>query len=162
MRTKANIAAFDAETLKVKNTWSLAPGESPSGLTIDRRNRRLFSVCSNEKMMIMDADSGKIVAAPVIGNGPDAAAFHPRTGLAFSSNGQDGTLTVVHEDSPNQFSVVQTLPTQISARTMALDPKTQQYLPCGRALSSTARRTGSPNHDPGPTPPSQCGADIRP
>jgi YVTN family beta-propeller protein len=121
---KSEIAVIDAQKLTVITRWPLAPGEEPSGLAIDRRNNRLFSVCSNGKMIITDCNSGKVVAAPDIGKGPDAAAFDSGTGLAFSSNGQDGTLTVIKEVTPNEFKVVQTVQTAPSARTMALDSRT--------------------------------------
>ena len=121
---KSEIVALDAKALTVKHRWPIAPGEEPSGLAMDVAHRRLFAVCSNEKMVVMDADSGKVVATPTVGKGPDASAFDPGLGLAYSSNGQDGTLTLVHEDAPNTFRVAATVPTQRGARTMALDPKT--------------------------------------
>ena len=118
------IVAIDTKTLKVKSHWSIAPCDGPSGLAFDRAHRRLFAVCGNQKMAVVDADSGKLIASPAIGTGPDAAAFDPAFGLAFSSNGRDGTLTLVHEDSPNSFKVAATIPTQTGARTMTIDPKT--------------------------------------
>jgi YVTN family beta-propeller protein len=118
------IAAIDAEKMTVTKRWPLSPGESPSGLAIDRRNNRLFSVCSNGKMIISDYTTGKVVATPAIGKGPDAAAFDPQAGLAFSSNGQDGTLTVIKEETPDQFKVVETVMTAPMARTMVLDMRT--------------------------------------
>lgn len=121
---KSEIVAVDARQLKVLHHWSIAPGDGPSGLAIDRAHRRLFSVCGNQKMVIVDADTGHVVATPTIGQGPDACAFDPKRQLAFSSNGRDGTLTVIHEDSPDHFSEVATVPTQMGARTMALDEKT--------------------------------------
>jgi YVTN family beta-propeller protein len=123
---KNEIAVIDAEKLTVTNRWSIAPCESPSGLAIDLKNKRLFSVCSNGKMAITDYTTGKVIATPAIGKGPDAAAFDPEKGLAFSSNGQDGTLTVIKEEPIGRFrfSVVETVATAPMARTMALDPKT--------------------------------------
>jgi YVTN family beta-propeller protein len=123
---KGEVVAIDAKTLTVKKRWPLAPLESPSGLAIDAKNRRLFAVCDGQKMAVINADTGKVVATPAIGSGPDAAGFDPGTGLAFSSNGQDGTLTVVREDSPASYRVAQVVPTQAGARTMALDPKTHR------------------------------------
>jgi hypothetical protein len=90
---------------------------------MDTENGRLFAGCHNQLMAVVDADSGKVVATPAIGQGVDANRFDPETKYAFASNG-DGTLTVVHEDSPNKFSVVENVPTKRSARTMALDEKT--------------------------------------
>ena len=121
---KSEIVAIDAEKMTVTKRWSLAPGEEPSGLAIDRRNKRLFSVCSNGKMVISDYTTGKIIATPEIGKGPDAAGFDPQAGLAFSSNGQDGTLTIIKEETPDQFKVVETVTTAPLARTMALDMRT--------------------------------------
>jgi len=119
---KSEIAQLDTKTLAVKAHWALAPCEEPSGLALDRASRRLFTVCSNKLMAIVDADNGKVVATLPTGDGTDAAGFDPATRLAFASNGE-GTLTVVHEDSPNTAHVVQTVPTQRGARTMALDPQ---------------------------------------
>jgi YVTN family beta-propeller protein len=134
LEDKSEIVAFDSQSLVVKNHWPLAPGEGPSGLAMDRKNRRLFSVCDNEKMVVLDADTGKVVATPTIGKGPDASAFDPGAGLAISSNGEDGTLTIVREVKPNQFEVEATVPTQAGARTMALDTKTHViYLVTARA-----------------------------
>ena len=120
---KSEVLSFDTRTLAVKNTWPIAPGEEPSGMAMDQQHRRLFAVCHNGMMVVMDADTGKVIATPAIGKGPDAAAYDAGTGLAFSSNGQDGTLTVVKEVSPNDFEVIATVPTQTSARTMTLDAK---------------------------------------
>jgi len=127
---KSTITAFDAKALKVFKTWSIAPGEEASGLAIDRKHHFLFSVAGNKKMIVSDYKAGKVVADVPIGEGPDAAAFDPETQLAFSSNGRDGTVTVVHEDAPDKFTVLENVQTQQSARTMSLNPKTHlMYLP---------------------------------
>jgi len=123
---KSTITAFDAKALKVLKTWSIAPGEEASGLAIDRKHHLLFSVASNKKMIVSDYVAGKVVADVPIGEGPDAAGFDPETQLAFSSNGRDGTVTVVHEDAPDKFTVVDNVKTQQSARTMSLDTKTHR------------------------------------
>ena len=125
---KNQILEFDGKTLEVLHRWSLAPGEGPSGLSIDRRNRRLFSVCDNQKLVVMDADTGKVIATPAVGAGTDASLFDPDTRNAFASAGGSATLTVIHEDSPDQFRVVDNVPTQSGARTMALDTKTHNIL----------------------------------
>lgn len=122
---KSEIVQFDPLKLTVINRWSIAPGEEPSGLAIDRKHRRLFSVCGNKMMAIVNADNGKVITTLAIGAGPDGAEFDPETRLAFSSNG-DGTLTVVHEDALDKFTVVENVPTQARARTMAIDYKTHQ------------------------------------
>jgi DNA-binding beta-propeller fold protein YncE len=116
------IAAIDLKTLKVTKQWPLAPCESPSGIAMDRAHRRLFSGCHNKVMAISDPDAGKVIANVPIGEGVDANRFDPGTQLAFSSQG-DGTLTVVHEDSPSTFTLRGTVSTERGARTMALDPQ---------------------------------------
>ena len=121
----SEIIQVDSNKLAVENRWKIAPGEEPSGLAMDLKHRRLFSVCSNKLMIVVNADTGAVITTLPIGQGTDAAGFDPETGFAFSSNGE-GTLTVVHEDSPDKFSVVDTVPTQARARTMAVDLKTHQ------------------------------------
>jgi YVTN family beta-propeller protein len=116
---------IDTKTNRVTRRWPLAPCESPSGLAIDVAHHRLFSGCENEMMAVSDYDAGKVIATVPIGKGVDANRFDPGTGLAFSSNGE-GSITVVHEDSPGKFSVVQTVNTARGARTMELDPASHQ------------------------------------
>jgi len=120
---KSELTAIDANKLAVKATWPLAPCESPSGLSMDRRNRRLFVGCDNKMMAVVNADTGKVLATPAIGDGVDATTFDDETGLAFASCGE-GVLTVVREESPDKFSVAENVPTQPGARTLALDSKT--------------------------------------
>ncbi|MEP6901127.1 MAG: YncE family protein [Actinomycetota bacterium] len=120
---KSEVVAFDSKKLEIKNRWSIAPGEDNSGMAIDVKNKRLFIVCGNKKMVVMNYENGKIVADLPIGDGPDAAGFDPQTNLAFSSNGE-GNLTVVREDSNDKFSVVENVVTQRGARTMTVDTKT--------------------------------------
>jgi DNA-binding beta-propeller fold protein YncE len=122
---KSELTSIDARNAKVLNTWPLAPCEEPSGLAIDQKNRRLFAGCDNKMMAVVNADTGKVVTTVPIGQGVDANRFDPGTDFAFSSNG-DGTLTVVHEGSPDKYSVVQNAETQRSARTMALNPKSHE------------------------------------
>jgi YVTN family beta-propeller protein len=121
---KNEIAVIDKE-LKVAARWPLAPCEEPSGLAMDTAHRRLFAGCGNKMMAVVDADSGKVIATPPIGDGVDANGFDPGTGFAFASCGE-GVLTVVKEESPNKFAVVENVATQRGARTMALDPKTHE------------------------------------
>jgi DNA-binding beta-propeller fold protein YncE len=122
----SELVAFDPLKLVVKSRWKMAGCEEPTGLAIDRTHRRLFAGCSgNKKMAIMDADSGKMIAMPDIGEGCDATAFDAEQKLAFASAG-DGTITVIREESPDKFSVAETVKTQDRARTMGLDPKTHQ------------------------------------
>jgi len=123
LEDKSELLEIDAANLKILHRWPLAPCESPSGLAMDLERRRLFSGCENKLMAVTDAETGKVVATLPIGEGVDATAFDPETSLAFSSNGE-GTLTVIHEDSAGKFTVVDTVPTRKSARTMGLDVKT--------------------------------------
>ena len=115
----AKLVEFDSKEYKVLNTWSLPNCEEPTGMAIDTKNKRLFIGCHSKVMLVADY-SGKIVASVPIGQGVDAATFDPATGFAFASCG-DGTITVAHEDSPDKFTVVDTIATQRGARTMALD-----------------------------------------
>lgn len=122
---KSEIEEFDPRTLRSLGHWALEGCEEPSGLAIDRAHGRLFSVCGNGKMAVTNMATHRVVATLPIGDGADGAAFDPSTGMAFSSNG-DGTMTVVHQDGPDRYSVVQTLETQRGARTIALDPATHR------------------------------------
>ncbi|HEX3531502.1 MAG TPA: YncE family protein [Thermoanaerobaculia bacterium] len=127
---KSEIAAINVKDMTVKGRWPLKPCEEPSGLAFDRKHRRLFAGCSNKMVAVVDADSGKVVTTVPIGPGVDANAFDPETELAFSSNGGDGTVTVIHEDSPDHYTVVENAATRRGARTMALDEKTHNlFLP---------------------------------
>jgi DNA-binding beta-propeller fold protein YncE len=122
--------------------WPIGPGKEPSGLAIDTKNKRLFSVCGNAMMVVVDATNGKVLATPAIGQGVDAARFDPASGCAFASNGA-GTLTVVHEDDPNTFTVLENVPTARGARTMELDPKTHLiYLPAAKYEDAPEPKAG--------------------
>ena len=123
---KSELVKIDPNKLEVKATWPLAPCTEPSGLAIDRKHRRLFVGCDNKMMAVVDADNGKVLATPAIGEGVDATAFDDETGLAFASCGGEGVLTVVKEDSPEKFSVAENVTTQKGARTLALDSKTHK------------------------------------
>src|SRR5438128_8927941 len=125
LEDKAAVAEIDAAAMKVTRQWPLAPCEAPTGLAIDRAHHRLFSGCRNQLMAISDATTGKLVATVPIGQGVGAWRFDAGTGRAFASNG-DGTLTVVHEDTPDKFTVVGNVPTKRGARTMELDEKSHR------------------------------------
>lgn len=122
---KNQLVAFDSVQLKQKQRWPLAGCDEPSGLAMDRKNRRLFVGCGNKVMPVVDADSGRILASLPIGGGVDATAFDDDAGLAFASCGE-GVLSVVREESPDKFVVAETVKTQRGARTMALDSKTHK------------------------------------
>jgi YVTN family beta-propeller protein len=119
---KSEIVRIDAKSQKVTAVWPVAPCDSPSGMAIDPQHHRIFSVCDGKKMAVVDTESGKVVATPEIGDGPDAADYDAKHELAFSSNGE-GTLTVV-DAKGSDYKVLQTLPTQRGARTSSLDPVT--------------------------------------
>ena len=119
-----SIVALDAPSKTLTATWPLNSCDSPSGMAIDVAHHRLFSVCDGGKMAVIDAESGKQLASPSIGNGPDAADYDAKSQFAFSSNGGDGTLSVV--DAGHGFKTIETLPTQKGARTMTYDPQTDR------------------------------------
>jgi DNA-binding beta-propeller fold protein YncE len=119
----SDATAIDAKKLTVEHRWSLAPCEEPSGMAMDTKSRRLFAGCHNKMVAVMNADTGKVVATPAIGDGVDATAFDPETKYVFNSCG-DGTLSIAHEDSPDKYTVVEQVKTIQRARTMALDSKT--------------------------------------
>jgi hypothetical protein len=126
---KNELVQFDAQKITETHRWPLAPCKSPSGLAMDVKNRRLFAVCDEKVMAVVNADTGAVVATPTICDGPDAAGFDPATGYAFASCG-DGNLTVIHQDSPDKYAVVENVSTKRSARTMGLDLKTHTvFLP---------------------------------
>lgn len=122
---KSFVAEIDAKAMRVTRHWSMAPCTSPSGLAIDVAHHRLFSGCHSKVMGISDAVTGKLIATVPIGSGVDANGFDSGTGYAFASTG-DGMLTVVHEDTPDKFTVVDNVKTMPGARTMALDPQTHR------------------------------------
>lgn len=142
---KSLLDHIDAKSMKVLDQWPLAPCESPSGLAIDAMHEKLFSVCDGKVMSVTDGTSGRIVSTVPIGDGPDAAAFDPMQKLVFSSNGE-GTLTIVHQDSPVAYSVVARVPTRQSARTMALDEKTGKvYLAAAKFGPRPTPTTANPH-----------------
>ena len=144
---KGEIVEVDPAAMTVTRRWSIAPCEEPTGLAIDVAHRRLFSVCGNKVMAVSDATSGTLLTTLPIGAGVDGAAFDAASGNAFASNGE-GTVTVVHEDTPDRFRVVSTVPTMTGARTIALDPKSHRVYTVGArfgpmpaaAAGSTGRR----------------------
>ena len=126
---KNEIKTIDTKTLEVINTWSIAPGDEPSGLALDILNNILFSVCGNQMMIVVDATTGKIIQTVPIGDGCDGVTFDAKKKMIFSSNGE-GTITAVKEESSKKFSVAQTISTQRGARTITINPTTGQlYTP---------------------------------
>jgi len=119
------VLKIDANKLSVEQRWPTAPCASPSSMAIDRANRRLFLGCRSKVMAVMNADTGQVITTLPIGDHVDATAFDTETKLIFNSNGE-GTVTVIHQDGPDKYSVVETVKTLPKAKTMALDPKTHQ------------------------------------
>ncbi len=155
LEDKSIVAEIDTRTLQVVRTWSISPGEEPSGLAMDRKNGRLFSGCANQLMVISDAKAGKVIATVPIGRGVDATAFDPETHLAFSSNGE-GTLSVISEDSPGKFRVLENAVTRPGARTLALDEKTHRiYTVTARFGPAPAPTPDRPHARPAIIPGSQ-------
>ena len=129
LEDKSEVAVIDVAKHEVIARWPLAPGEEPTGIALDAVHHRLFAACHNKMMVMLDTDSGKVIASVPIGAGTDGAAFDEATQLAFASCG-DGTTTIAKEETLDKLTVVQTLNTERGARTMALDPKTHRiYLP---------------------------------
>jgi YVTN family beta-propeller protein len=126
---KSSVYVFDLKTLAPKAKWSAAPGEGGTGLAIDAAHHRLFTACGNNKVVVLDSDSGKVVATPAIGDDPDGLVFEPATGRIFVSN-VDGTLTIIQEDSADKYSVLQNVTTQRGCRTITLDEKTGHVVTC--------------------------------
>ncbi len=128
---KSEIDVINAKTYQIINTWPIAPGKSASGLAIDRVTMRLFAGCDNQKLIVMDATNGNVVTSLPIGDECDAVGFDKKLKIVYSSNG-DGTLTIIQEQSPNKFEVIQNLKTKKGARTQAVDQITHKvYLPTG-------------------------------
>src|ERR1019366_1318572 len=117
---KGEVVEIDAMAMKVTRRWPVAPCASSTGLSIDLAHHRLFSVCRNSYLAVSDIIAGRLVTTMPIGSGVDASAFDPGSQLVFASNG-DGSMSVVHEDTPDKYSVVETVPTGAGAKTMTLD-----------------------------------------
>jgi DNA-binding beta-propeller fold protein YncE len=141
----AQVVEIDPKGNRVLRHWPLAPCEGPTGLAIDLAHHLLFSGCRNQIMAISNYQEGRLVAQVPIGGGVDGAAFDPSSQLAFTSNG-DGTLTVVHEDSPTRFRVVATVDTRRGARTMALDGRTHRIYTVTAAFGPTPAATAEEPH----------------
>lgn len=159
---KSEISMINAKTLKVEKTWSVKPGIEPSGLAIDTANHILFSVCDNKLMIILDAESGKVIATLLIGENVDGVAFDPILKRAYSSNG-DGTLTVVQEESKSKFSVLCIVKTQKGARTITIDNKTQHiFLPTADFGETPAATKDKPHPRPPVLPNTFVILDLEP
>lgn len=122
---KSTIALINAKTLKVEKEWSIAPGEEPSGLALDLANNRLFSVCGNKIMVVSDPVTGKVITTVPIGDGCDGVAFDPDKKRIYSSNGE-GTMTVIQQESADNYSVTENMPTKQGARTITINKNTHR------------------------------------
>ena len=145
---KSLVCMINPATLKVEKTWSVAPGEEPSGLAIDSKEHRLFVVCGNKLMIVLDADNGNVVSKSDIGERVDGVAYDPILKRIYSSNG-DGTLTVVQEENKDTFKVIENFTTQKGARTITLNPRTHRiYLPVAEYEAAPAATTENPRPRP--------------
>ena len=145
---KNEIVVVDTKTFKVLNHWSMVPGEAPTGLAIDKISKRLFAGC--EKLLIvMDATTGKVIDKLTIGDGCDGTAFDASAKNIYAANG-DGTLTVIHEDNADKYTVVENVATKKGARTLALDTATHLiYLPTAEFEPAEPNQKGRPKMKPG-------------
>ncbi len=149
------IVVIDTKAMKEVSRYWLPGCEEPSGLALDRAHTRLFSVCGNSQMAVSDPTTGKVVTLVPIGPGVDAASYDPETTLVFASNGGDGTLSVIRQESADRYTLVENVATQRGSRTMALDPKTHRvYLAAAEygpapAPTTAGGRPGRPPMVPG-------------
>lgn len=159
---KSKICVINSTTLKVEQTWPIAPGEAPSGLALDNKNHRLFTVCDNKLMVILDAETGKIITSLPIGENVDGATFDPDNERVYSSNG-DGTLTVVQGTNGGNYKVLENVSTQKGARTITLDKKTHHvYLPTAEYGPPPAPTTDNPKPRASIVPGSFIVLDVEP
>jgi YVTN family beta-propeller protein len=149
----SELVVFDPKELKELHRWKLAPCEEPSGLAYDAKNQRLFSVCSNRLMVVINAETGAIITNVPIGDRTDGVKFDPGTRLIFSSNGE-GTLTIIHQDSPDKYSVQETITTKKGCRTLAVDPTTHHVFVVTADFGPTPKAT---KERPDPRPPALPG-----
>jgi YVTN family beta-propeller protein len=150
---KGEVVEMDGKSNQVLAHWPLGHCKAPSGVAIDTKTERLFVVCANKQMVVLDARSGRQVAELPIGGHPDAAAFDPVLKTVFSSNGGDGTLTVVHEDDANHYTVLENVPTEEGAKTMALDSDAHRvYLVSSKFTPAPAATAADPHPHPGVVP----------
>lgn len=140
----SEVVVFDPKSLEVKNRFPLGVAKTPTGLAYSAKTNHLFIGCRNPaKMVVMDAASGKVINSYPIGSGVDYAGFDPEAGLAFFSCGIDGTLSVYHEKSADDYEDVGPVKTQTSAKTMAFDPKTKKvFLPAAEYTETPATEAG--------------------
>ncbi|MSO20255.1 MAG: YncE family protein [Acidobacteria bacterium] len=140
------IVKFDSKKLEITDSWPVAPAcTQPTSMAIDRKNSRLFVGCRGKQFIVMNTETGKVLTTLPIGQGTDAATYDPDTRLIFISNGE-GTVTIIHQETPDKYTIVETLKTEEGAKTMALDLKTH------RIYVATADRSTPPAPAPGEQP----------
>ncbi len=148
LEDKHELLKIDADKPAVLERWPLAPGKVPTGLAIDRKNRRLFVGCRSKHLVVVNADNGKVIKTLPIGERVDAAAFDPETGLIFCSCG-DGTVSIVREEGPDQYVPEGTLKTRPGSKTMGLDPKTHRlFIPASEFEPAPAPTADNPRPRP--------------
>ena len=150
MQSLNTLLKFDAQTLKLLATWPTAPCGLPSSMDMDRAHQRIFIGCRSGDMAVVDANTGKIITTIPMGKGVDACEFDPATALLYCSTGADGALNVFHEDTPDKYSLVESVKTQVGARTMAVDRKTGKVYV---AVADLGPRPAPTAENPAPRPP---------
>jgi len=144
---KNEVSMINVKTWKVEQTWSISPGEGPSGLALDIENHRLFSA-TDKLMVILDSETGKVITTLPTGGRVDGAGFDPGLKRAYSSCGE-GELTVIQEDSPNSFKVLTNVPTQVGARTISVSAKTHRvYVPTAEFGPTPEKTADNPRPRP--------------
>ena len=124
------VLQIDSRKMTAGQTWPVAPGVGPRTMAVDQKNGRLFIGCANRRMVILDSNNGRVIGSLPIGSGPDDSAYDPETRLVYTSNGGDGTVSIIQQDSPDDYRVFETVKTAPGARNMALDLKTKKiFLP---------------------------------
>jgi YVTN family beta-propeller protein len=162
IENKSLISVIDVKTLEVLNSWPIAPGEEASGLALDNETHRLFAVCGNKLMVVVDAVDGHVVTSLPIGDGCDGVKFDPILKRAYSSNGE-GTMTVVEEINKDSFRVLENLSTMAGARTLAVDTKTHHiYLPSAEFNPAPEATAENPRPRRSPKPDSFVILDVAP
>jgi YVTN family beta-propeller protein len=144
---KSEVSMINVKTWKVEQTWSISPGEEPSGLALDNVTHRLFSATS-KLMVVLDAETGKVIATLPTGDRVDGAGFDPELKRAYSSCGE-GVLTVVQEETPNSFKVLTNFPTQAGARTISVSIKSHRIYLSTAEFGATPEKTAD---NPRPRP----------
>jgi DNA-binding beta-propeller fold protein YncE len=146
---KRDVVVIDARTNRVTAHWPAPACASPHGIAYDAQGHRLFVSCVNAQMAVLNTDTGAVVASPPIGRGTDSAAWDPKRKLAFSANGLDGTISVIRQASPDSYVPLTPIKTQLSARTMAIDPATGRIYVASLDVEPADAPGGRPKPKPG-------------